>query len=48
MELEEEHFLNNVMTVVCLRGYNWGGTKSFDFPSDQSAMNFNYVGDMTL
>ena len=25
-----------------------GGKKSFDFPSDQNAMNINYIGDMAL
>ena len=48
MELEEEHFWNNVVTVVCVRGYNWEGTKSFNFPSDQNAMNINFIGNVTL
>ena len=48
MELEEEHSWNNVMTVVCMTGYKWGGTKSFNFASDQSAMNISYIGDGTL
>ena len=48
MELEEEHFWNNVMTIVCMRALNWGGTKSFNFASDQNAMNINYIGDATL
>ena len=48
MEFEEEQFWNNVMTVVCMRGYNWGGTKSFNFPSNQNAMNIDYIGDVTL
>ena len=48
MELEEEHFWNNVMTVVCMRGQNWGGTKILNFESDQNAMHINYIGDVTL
>ena len=42
------NFWNKVMTVGCIRGYNWGGTESLNFPSNQSAMNVNYIGDVTL
>ena len=47
-QLEEEHFWNNVMAVICMRGENWGRKKSSNFPSDQNAMNINYIGDVAL
>ena len=48
MVLEEEHFWNNVIPVVCMKGLNWGGTKSFNFPSNRNAMKTNCIGDVTL
>ena len=42
MELGEKDFWNTMMLG------NGGGTKSFDFQSDQNAMNVNYIGEVTL
>ena len=36
------------MTVACMTGSYWGGTKCFSFSSDRNAMDIDYIGDVTL